>query len=237
MRLLTKKENKIVFGANTGETLANSIRRSVNSTPIIAIESVEISKNDSPLYDETIAHRLGLVPLKMDKTMKETEEKKLKLRTNKKGFVYSKELKGDVDVVYGNIPITLLNKDQEMNLKAIVKVGKGNEHSKFSPGLIYYRNACEITLDKEFLSDIKGKFSENRIKEKGNKIIVEDNLEKPTIDFCEGLAVKDKKKAEVKDTGELIISIESFGQISVENIFKKSIDILRKKLNEVAKKI
>ncbi len=34
--------------------------------PTMAIEDVEFRKNNSILYDEIIAHRLGLVPLKTD---------------------------------------------------------------------------------------------------------------------------------------------------------------------------
>ena len=57
------------------------------------------------------------------------------------------------------------------------------------------------------------------------------------IDFCEGIAIKNKEKAEIKDSDELIINVESFGQISVENVFKRAVEILKKNLNEIAKKI
>ena len=55
-------------------SLANAIRRSVLEIPIMAIDNVEISKNDSALYDEIIAHRLGLIPIKTSKTIKQTGE-------------------------------------------------------------------------------------------------------------------------------------------------------------------
>ncbi len=237
MRLINKKNEKIIFGAEIGESLANAIRRHVNEISIAAIDEVEISKNDSPLYDETIAHRLGLIPLKMEKSLKEGDEKKLKLKTTKEGLVLSKELKGDFEVVYGNIPITLLKADQEMNLNAIARLGRGKEHAKFSPGLMFYRNNCEIVLDKEFLNEIRENFPGNKIKEKGDKIIIEDDLERPVVDFCEGWAIKNNKKVEVKDKNELVVTIESFGQISPEEILKKSVDILKKNLNEISKKL
>ena len=47
--------------------------------------------------------------------------------------------------------------------------------------------------------------------------------------FCE--------KPEIKENSEMIIKLESFGQISPEAIFEKSIDELRKDLEDVSKKL
>ena len=135
MKIIEKKNDQIVFEAKIEDSLANAIRRYVNHIPIIAVDEVNIFKNDSPLYDETLAHRVGLVPLKMDKSAK--KEAKLKLSVNKEGMVYSGELKGDAKPVYDNIPLTFINKEQEMEFEATIKIGKGIEHSKFSPGMMF----------------------------------------------------------------------------------------------------
>ncbi len=237
MKLIEKKENQTILTAEINESLANAIRRYLNQIPILAIDEVEISKNDSPLYDETIAHRLGLIPLKMDKSINEKKIAKLKLNVKEEGIVYSKELKGTIKLPYELIPITSLNKGQELEIVATAKTGKGKEHSKFSPGLMFYRNILEIILDKKFLEEIKRICPKNEIKEKGDKIIIIDNQKKEICDVCEGICEKVKKKAEIKPTNELIITLESFGQLSVEDIFKKSIEILKKDIAEVSKKI
>ena len=236
MKIIDKKQNKLCLNVETSESLANAIRRHVNEIYVLAIDSVDISKNDSPLYDETVAHRIGLIPLKMQKGFKADSEKKLKIKCKKAGIVYSEELKGDVEIVYDRIPITLLNEDQELILTATVNLGKGKDHSKFSPGLMYFRNICEITLNKKFANDFQKKFK-NKITEKGDKMIVEDDLEKPIIDFCEGIAIRNKEKIEVKDKEGLIIDIESFGQIAPDEIFMKATDILKKNLTELGKHI
>src|SRR3989344_1750302 len=70
IRLLAKEKKTgrmsfIVKGSNPA--FVNAIRRCIiNEVPTMAIEDVEIRKNSSILYDEMVAHRLGLVPLKTD---------------------------------------------------------------------------------------------------------------------------------------------------------------------------
>ena len=53
MKIIDKKDNQITFSAEVDESLANAVRRYVDQIPILAIDEVEISKNDSPLYDES----------------------------------------------------------------------------------------------------------------------------------------------------------------------------------------
>lgn len=234
MKTVEKKDDSITFTAEISETLANAIRRYINHVPIIAVDEVEIFKNDSPLYDETIAHRIGLIPLKMEKSAKKNPQ--LKLSTKKEGFVLSDEFKGEADPVYNNIPITYLNNGQELEIVATTKTGTGTEHSKFSPGLMFYRNVAEIFLDKEFSEEVK-KACDNEIKQKGNKIVIVDNLKQEVGDICEEISSKHGRAPEVDLKNELVITLESFGQMKSEDIFKKSLDELRKDLDEVSKKI
>ncbi|MGA2407790.1 MAG: hypothetical protein ABSF81_13725 [Bacteroidales bacterium] len=140
MENISKGENKFVFKAEIEDSLINSIRRYVGQIQIAAFDEVEISKNDSPLYDETIAYRLGLITLKQNAK----KEGKLKLNSQNKGYVYSGSLKGDFDVVYDKMHIILLSEGQELEIVANVKMGKGQDHAKFSPGIMNYRQISEI---------------------------------------------------------------------------------------------
>ena len=234
MKKIEQKEEKLIFSMKIEEELANAIRRYVNQIPILAIDMVEISKNGSPLYDETIAHRLGLIPLETENN-KVKKSTKLKLSVKKEGIVYSGDLKG-TKLVYDNMPITTLNKNQELEVKATINMGMGVEHSKYSPGLMSYRSSSEITMDKEFSDKVKEVCS-NEIKEKGNKIVVYDDKKKGILDVCEGICNANGKKIEVKFNGELIINLESFGQINVKNVFKKSLNELKKDLSKMTKKL
>jgi DNA-directed RNA polymerase subunit D len=237
MEIIEKNPNKIVFIAKTNESFANSLRRSVNRIPIMAIDELHIAKNDSALYDETVSHRMGLIPLKMEKGMKEGDSKKLKLKVKKAGIVYSGEIKGDAEVVYPGIPILLINENQEIDIEMKTKIGTGEEHAKFNPGIIYYRNAYEISLDKEFLEEVKKFFPENEVKTKGDKIILMDNKSKAALDFCEALCEKKGLKADIKETGEIIFTVESFGQLDAKDILESSMDILEKDLKEFTKEL
>jgi DNA-directed RNA polymerase subunit D len=212
IKLLNKSDEKISFSSDISISMANAIRRSVNQIPILAVDSLEITKNDSALYDEIIAHRVGLIPLKnedlrLPKDCDCGKEEgcgkctiKLKLSATGPCTVYSTELSPKDSVVY-KMPITLLEKDQELEFVAIAKMGLGIEHAKFSPGLLYYKYSKDLENEKE--EDFK-KF------------------------------LDDSKK---KDGDELIISIESWGQIKAKEIFTSAIEVLNKEIKEFIKEI
>lgn len=238
MKLINKKENQIVFSAELDESLANAIRRYVDQIPILAIDEVEISKNDSPLYDETIAHRMGLIPLKMEKGVNEKTEEQISLVAKKEGAVYSEEIKGKVKPVYDKIPITLLKKAQELEIVATARVGKGSKHVKFSPGLMFYRNGVKLKIDKDCPKEVVNVCPAKILKMDGGKISV---IDEDKCDMCEACVEYCKKQGkngiELIPTNEMVISVESFGQISQEEIFKRAIEVLKEDLEEVSKKI
>lgn len=237
METIKKTENNLTIKGKAEDSLVNAIRRYVNRIPVLAIDEVEIIKNDSPLYDETLAHRMGLVPLKTKKAAlkKETE---LELYSKNEGFVYSGEIKGDLEVAYDKIPLTTLNKGGEVHVKASVKAGKGEEHSKFSPGFIYFREVFDVKADKDCPIEVIKKCPQGVFEEKAGKVSVRDSLK---CDFCEECIdyCKKNKKDSIKitPTNEVLITIESFGQMDIKDIFKDSIEVLKKDLLEVSKKI
>lgn len=235
MKIIEKKENKITFTVKMEESLANALRRHVGEIPVLAIDEVEISKNDSPLYDETIAHRLGLIPLKMIKSIKGSGEEELELDSKKEGFVLSGELQGKVKPVFDNMPITFLNKGQELLIKAITKFGKGSEHSKFAPGFIVYRNVFDLKISKDCPQGIFGVCPKNVFESK-NGVVVKNSLAcddcEVCIDFCEK---QGKNSIEIQPTNELLMTVESFGQMSVEDIFNGAVNVLKADLIEFDK--
>ncbi len=238
MKTINKKDKQITFSAEVDESLANAIRKYVNQIPIQAIDEVEISKNDSPLYDETIAHRIGMIPFKMDKVVNEKGREQVTLTSSKEGAVYSGEINGKIKPVYDKIPITLLKKGQELEILATVKVGKGVEHVKFSPGLIFYRNAVKIKIDKDCPKEAINACPLKILKLDNGKFSVVDEDKCDMCEACVDLCRKmGNNSIELIPKEELIITVESFGQISEEDIFKRAIEILKEDLEEFAKKV
>ena len=210
-----EKEQKLSFITDMSECLANAIRRSSLEIPVMAIDEVEIIKNDSALYDEVIAHRLGLIPIKTIKTVKET---KFKLKAVGPKTVYSTDIKPDIGTDY-KLPITILDEEQELEIVAEASLGKGIEHLKYSPGLVYYEHNLEKNILDYIVIDENGKVSYDE------KELIEKGLSDEQID----------KIKRVKEVKELIFNIESWGQMNAKDIFLRAIEALDKNLQELSK--
>ena len=52
METIENSKEKLILRIESNEPLANAIRRSVSEVKTLAIDDVEIFKNDSALYDE-----------------------------------------------------------------------------------------------------------------------------------------------------------------------------------------
>ena len=254
INLIEKNENKIVFVLkDTDHTFANTIRRvMISETPVLAIDEVNFYKNNSALYDEIIAHRLGLVPLKTDlKTYNLKEECSCKgegcpkcqlnftLNCTGPCTVYTKDLKSQdpkIKPVYDNMPIVKLLKDQQLEFEAVAKLGKGKEHVKFSPGLIFFRNYPEITIKKEANAAKCIKSCPKDLFEvKDKKLIIKDITK---CDLCEACSEACPDSIEINgSTKNFIFEIESWGQLTPKEILEESLNVLDEKLDEFSKKI
>jgi len=229
MQNVQKTPEKLVMRMDANYSLANAIRRSVEEISTLAIDEVEFYKNDSALYDEFLAHRLGLIPLKTDSKMGAKTNVNLKLKKVGPSMVYSGDLKGQAKTVFDKIPITLLEKDQELELVATAKLGKGTEHAKHVPGLCYYRYILEVKSSSENDKIIQNsKDSVIKAEKKGNKWVCD--LPEADVD-----AILKIDKDAVKDSDEILFFIESWGHIDAETILKKAIDALSENLTEFEK--
>lgn len=245
-----EKISFVVRGINY--SFANAIRRSSLEIPVLAIDTVEFYKNDSALYDEILAHRLGLVPLNTPKTFSLRKEcscqgkgclkctAMLKLKATGPKVVYASELKGkDCEPVYKDMPLVILEKDQELELVAEAILGTAKEHAKFSCGLMWFNALPEVTIKG---CDLCMKCLEVCPKKAitiKDKTITIDVLKCDLCEACSELCKELNKNAlTLKPSQEdFIFHIESFGQKTPREIFTEAIEVLNSNLKELDKAI
>jgi len=230
METIKNTTEMLVLRIDANEPLANAIRRSLSGIPTLAIDEVEIYKNDSALYDEVIANRLGLVPLKTEKSMSSKTKINMKLSKKGPGQVYAEDLQGPATVVHPRTPITLLGESHKLELMATATLGTGKEHAKHIPGLCYYRHLLEVKSTPAIDKIIETSNGLVKPEKKGGKWI---------CDINEAI-VNDVEKADknaIQDSKELLFIIESYGSMPAKDILAEAIKALEKNLDEFEKGI
>ena len=134
------------FKLSSPLSFANALRRTImNDIPVLAIEDVNILKNNSIVYDEMLALRLGLIPIIADPE-EYWNKKKFKVAFVLKGegpiTMYSKDLQPmDPRIVpaFPDIPIMKMVEGQEVELEAWASIGTAKEHAKWQAGHAFYK--------------------------------------------------------------------------------------------------
>ncbi|MBW2968711.1 DNA-directed RNA polymerase subunit D [Candidatus Woesearchaeota archaeon] len=249
---------KITFLAKgINAAFANSMRRNMMDTvPVMAIEDVEFRKNTSVLYDEIIAHRLGLIPLSTDLKSYNMPLKckckgegcnrcQLKLTLSAKGpaIVYASDIKSKdpkVKPVYPKIPITKLLKGQEIELEATAILGQGKQHTKFSPALVWYKHKPEISINEKKINNPEACAQAcpmNVFEAKDGKIkINKDNQLK--CHLCHACIDISKGAIQAENNpNEFIFSIEPWGQLSASEIATTAAQMMDESLTELQEQL
>jgi len=236
----------------------NALRRLiVSEVPCMAVDEVVMLENSSIIQDETIAHRLGLIPLKTDLdgyNLPEDCPCKSEFGCNlcrvtltldaqaKEGTrpVYSGELiseNKDVIPVSDKIPIAKLAKEQELRLEAYARLGKGKNHAKWQPvSLCSYKYYPRITISSKHC-DACGKCVEicpRKVLAKAeNKIEVRDLMACTLCKDCVQACPEDPKALEISwEENAFIFNVESTGALPPERTVIEAVKILEKQLKE-----
>jgi DNA-directed RNA polymerase subunit D len=256
IRLLEKNDDQkkmsfILKGTNAN--FANLLRRYiVERVYTMAIEDIELNDNSSILYDEIVAHRLGLITLTTDLKSYFPINKckcdgkgcnrctlKLTLKEEGPGIVYASSIKSKdpkVKPVFGKTPIVKLLKDQKIELIATAVLGQGCDHAKFSPGFAFYKFKPDIKIIKnpQNSEEIAKSCPVDVFDFKDNTISVnKDNLMK--CHLCNQCVEIADGAVEIEGNQDIIFNVESWGQLDCREMVLSALDEFSNDLDEFEK--
>lgn len=226
-------------------SLVNALRRAViNGVQTLAIEEVTIYKNTSSMYDEILASRLGLIPIKTPPELKGKGKFSFKLKEIGPKAVHASDMTASDRDIVPAIPdmlIISLKEGESIDVEAETVWGDGAEHTKFTPAHVFYHFYPKITIptskvkgaskiasmcpvdildgEKETLSVKKGKLSECIL-----------------CRACEDYAGSDTISIS-SDSDKVVFDIESWGQLTVKDILNEALSTLDAEVKEIAEKI
>ncbi|MCD6154415.1 MAG: DNA-directed RNA polymerase subunit D [Candidatus Verstraetearchaeota archaeon] len=233
---------------------ANALRRiMISEVPIMAINEVVILNNTSPIYDEVLAHRLSLIPLKTDLDRFNLPEKcscggvgcpkcqvtfvlDVKAENTSK-TVYSGDLSSSdpyVTPISDRFPIAKLASGQAILLEAYARLGRGRDGAKWQPvSACAYKYLPVLTVNSEACAHCgecveacpRGAIAlDDDSSLPYLKDIVKCNLCKACVEACELGALGLQA-----DERSFIFYVESTGSLPAYRIVEKAAEILAEK--------
>lgn len=250
-----KPKKAVLKIEDTKPYFVNSLRRiMLSELPKLAVEDVVIYDNTTALFDEIIAHRLGMIPIPTDLSLLSFRNEcvckgkgcpnctiRYTLSKEGQGVVYSGDLQPAEKswaITEDKIPIVNLYGDQRLILEVEAVLGLGRDHAKWQAVQApRYRMETTIEFDKKKINEVKefvNKLPKNIVEIKGNKLEIKDDkniylleslIEKENVDF---IHVK-------RDPDTVIFSFETDGSFSTKDAILESLKILEKKYVELGK--
>ncbi len=258
--VLDEKSNSLRFMLkDSTPAFANALRRAmVSEVNSMAIDDVVFIENSSLMYDEIIAHRLGLIPLSTDLDAyvpraecdcgselgcnKCTAGLTLEAEaTDHSVTVYSSDLRSETDVkpVSDKIPIARLAPFQRLKLEAYARLGRGQEHAKWSPvSACSYKYLPKVTVRPENLANpeevVKWCPRDVYQYDPQSKIIVKNELNCTLCGDCveHAVPVDPKRQFPIEIEGidtSFIFYVESTGTLSPRRVVLAAASLVTKK--------
>ncbi len=241
-------------------SFANMFRRAmISEVPTLAIEDVRIYDNTSVLFDEMLAHRLGLIPLRTDlKVYKPRSECTCEgagcsactatytLSVEGPKTVSSSDLipqDPDAAPAEEGIPIIELAKDQKVVLEAHAVLGTGKEHAKWQATTACgYKNYPVIAIDARCdgcgmcIDECPRNVLETK---QGKARVVEGRQELCSLcRLCEraclagGIGTEAAIRIDT-DTEKFIFVVESDGSMPVRDIIERALQYIQRSSDDL----
>ena len=138
------------------------------------------------------------------------------------------------------MPVVKLAAKQKLEIEAIAILGRGREHAKWSPCLAHYKHEVTInTSSVKFDHDQKARLQRacgNLAQVDGKVKVDEEKLQlSQNSEAC--LQVLEEVGAELKETENIIFTIESWGQLNCKEILDTAADLIIKELDLLKEKL
>jgi DNA-directed RNA polymerase subunit D len=228
-----------------GTTIAfvNSLRRAImKNVPCLAIDEVTFYENDSVIFDEMLANRLGLLPIKTDvKTYKKGDTVKLILEAEGPGIITSKDIKctdPKIEIADKKIYITKLGEDQHIKLEMTAIMDDALKHAKHQPAIVSHNEIAVIKNEGkvEKLKELMEELPKGSVEEKAGKLFFADpyniTIQNQPVNILDEYGVE----VEYKDD-EFVLTIETIGQLSIDEVVKSAVAELTNQFNDLEKEV
>lgn len=250
--------------AGASPAFANAFRRAmIGEVPTLAIEDVRIYDNTSAFFDEMLAHRLGLIPIKTDLSTYSTQENctcggagcpgctvTFTLSVEGPKTVLSSDLipqDPKATPVYDNIPIVKLAKGQKLVVEARAVLNTGREHAKWQPTLVCgYKNYPVVSISEtcDACGNCVDECPREVLATKGKKVeVAEGKL--PDCSMCRlceracmASGIGDEPAITISaETDRYIFVVESDGSLPVKEIMERALQYIRDQSNELERQL
>jgi DNA-directed RNA polymerase subunit D len=251
IELSERKARFVLSGVST--SFANALRRSVLAeVPVLAIDDVNVYENTSVLFDEQLALRLGMIPLKTDVKLYTLPEEctckgagcpscqvSLTLSAEGPKVVYSGEISVSNDpqvhpAADSTIPVVELKEKHKVVVEAIARLGTGKNHTRWQAGVASgYKNMPVVTIGD---CDNCGKCVEvcprHILRLNGNKVKVKDIIECSMCRLCEEACDMDSIKVS-SDPESFVMTFESTGALTATELALEAANSIKKRAEQL----
>lgn len=252
---------------NSSPAMANALRRTLLSDlPKMAIDKVEFHlgpimdgekeyESTTPLFDEIVAHRLGMVPVPTDLDLFVPQSEcscggsgcpncTIMYSLNKHGpcTVYSGDLQPlgnpDLRVKDEFIPLVELTDGQAVMIYAIAVMGTAKKHVKWQVcNGVGYSYKPEITIDPSHAADedmleVISVCPKHVFAEEGGKLVVKDLLSCNLCKACTDKLGEGRGLTVTGDENDFVFKFETDGSLTAQQALDKAVEILSEEAKE-----
>lgn len=250
IELSERKARFVLSGVSA--SFANALRRSILAeVPVLAIDDVDIYENTSVLFDEQLALRLGMIPLKTDLKSYTLPGEcackgagcplcmvSLTLSAEGPKVVCSGDMVSTDPKVHpadATIPIVELKEKHKVVVEVIARLGTGRNHSRWQAGVASgFKNMPVVKIGEN--CDNCGKCVEvcprNILKLNGNNVKVVDIIECSMCKLCEKACDMGSIKLG-SDPESFVMTFETTGALTARELALEAVNSIKKRAEQL----